>query len=404
MTFLDERITFDVQVGSSVADLPEKGVYTYQVVAEDYWSQVGYDVLFVGNFYYDKKFRQILDVTDIIRNSVGSHSTLANVLHDPYSLSQEQYYGNAISEYWVILTMQKDGATITRESSHKLVAKVYRYPNRSPYMILNGNLQFIDYSSNTFQNSYYTLTQGWKYSMYSKADWDQLALVPRYPCKNTENFGWAATFGYGNNVSSIPIYLSDQLGDWDYNTTLYTDGQFAERYNSTWISSLGSLLEDYFYNIEEHGVPFTDIDLYYTNNSNKRILIATFEACYSRYYLQWRDRFGGIQCQPFRDNITYSEDFNTEEVVSYTDKRRVSTISVQPKWKLYSGWIKNEIYPLYESIYTSPFLILYDTETNMNFEVMISDNKYTEKNYKNQKGLVNIELNLEAREKQNILY
>ena len=313
MTFLDERITFEVQVGTRIADLPEKGVYTYQVVAEDYWSQEGYNVLFVGNFYYDKKFRQTLDVTDIIRNSVGSHSTLANVLHDPYSLSQEQYYGNAISEYWVILTMQKDGATITKESSHKLVAKVYRYPNRSPYMILNGSLQFIDYSSNTFKNSYYTLTQGWKYSTYSKGVWDQLALVPRYPCRSTESFGWAATFGYGNNVASIPIYLCDQTGDWDDDITLYTDEQYSERYNSTWVSSLGSLFEDYFYNIEEHGVPFTDIDLYYTNTFNNRILIATFEACYSRYYLQWRDRFGGIQCQPFRDNITYSEDFDTEE-------------------------------------------------------------------------------------------
>ena len=400
MLFLDERIKFTISVGAHVEDLPEKGIYTYSIRARDDWEQTGFYTIFVGNFYYNKTFNQTLDVTDIIRNNVGDYSSLSNALHNPYAMKFEIHSDNAIQEYWVVLTMQKDGQTITRASSHQLVAKVYRYPNRSPYTIMSGAAQFLDYSSNTFKNTYTLLLQGMKW-LNDQHDEDVYALVPRYPCKSTEQYGVGVTFAYGTSVQSIPLVLSD--GTNTYNFTLDNGEQGAGTYNATWVASLGEILDDYLYDVEnQHIIPGDNLNLYYTAGS-KNILIGKLDKCYSRYYIQWLDRFGGIQSQPFRDNATFSEDIDKEEIITYDDKRHTSLVSIQPKWKLNSDWIDDKVFPLYESIFTSPFLILYDTETAMNYEVIIND-KYIEKTYKNQKGLINIELNLEAVEKQNMLY
>ena len=76
---------------------------------------------------------------------------------------------------------------------------------------------------------------------------------------------------------------------------------------------------------------------------------------------------------------------------------------VQPKWEISSGWIDEEHYPYYESIFISPYLKLYDTEKNVTYLVTITDTSFTEKNWKNSKQLLNITLNLEAAKPQTIL-
>ena len=45
----------------------------------------------------------------------------------------------------------------------------------------------------------------------------------------------------------------------------------------------------------------------------------------------------------------------------------------------------------------------YDTETETEYDVILNDN-YVEKKYENSKSMLNIQLNLEATEKQNITY
>ena len=61
--------------------------------------------------------------------------------------------------------------------------------------------------------------------------------------------------------------------------------------------------------------------------------------------------------------MEYSEDITNEEILSYTGRRRKSNVVVQPKWKLNSGWLKEQLFPFYESIFISPILKLYDTKT-----------------------------------------
>lgn len=138
-------------------------------------------------------------------------------------------------------------------------------------------------------------------------------------------------------------------------------------------------------------------------NLTEKYKAAIFDMCPKRFYLFWQDRFGSFQCQAFNDIADYSESFERSEVQDYQNRRRNANIQVQSKWKINSGWIPEDLYPYYESIYTSPFLILYDSERDMRHTVMVSGD-YEEKTYKNQKRLINMNLELTENKKQNIIY
>ena len=134
--------------------------------------------------------------------------------------------------------------------------------------------------------------------------------------------------------------------------------------------------------------------------------IAIMDGCWSnkRYYLAWMDRYGDYMSQPFEGKYEYSEDFEKSEMKDYKLKRRIIHNELQPKWKLNSTWINEEFYPYYEAIFTSPYLLLYDTKTDRAWNVILSDNSYLEKTFKNQKKLFNLEINVEANTKQNYIF
>lgn len=139
--------------------------------------------------------------------------------------------------------------------------------------------------------------------------------------------------------------------------------------------------------------------------SKNIIEVAKVDGCPSRYYLQWRDRYGSMQMQPFCKIDTYSEDLTRTEIKNYKDNRRLSNISIQPKWKLNTKWLNNTVYPYYESLLVSPWIKMYDTKEDTVYDVIITSSDYTEKTFKNQsKQQFNLQIDVEAVNTQNILY
>lgn len=126
--------------------------------------------------------------------------------------------------------------------------------------------------------------------------------------------------------------------------------------------------------------------------------------CLPKYYLLWQDRFGGYQSQPFDKTDTFKIEYKYEEMKDYQNKRRNMTVKVQPSWSIQTGWIDEEYYPYYESIFSSPYLVLYDTEEDVAYNVIPTDKKYTEKTWKNQHKFFNLQLNVEENKIQNIIY
>lgn len=126
--------------------------------------------------------------------------------------------------------------------------------------------------------------------------------------------------------------------------------------------------------------------------------------CNEDYYLEWVDRYGSFQCQPMKGRTVFSEDITKSEITNYTGTRRLSHASVTPKFEINTSWVKDNTLPLWESIYTSPYLLLYDAKNGHGYNVICTDKTYEERKYKNGKQLINLTFMMEIAKDQNILY
>lgn len=130
---------------------------------------------------------------------------------------------------------------------------------------------------------------------------------------------------------------------------------------------------------------------------------AILEKCPAKYYLQWVDRYGSLQSQPFDGKTTYSEQIDSVMIQNYSGHNRKVNWQVQPKWELNTQWLEDYMFPYYESIYVSPYLVLYDTTEDIAYDVTVKDSKYKEEQFRNNKQMFNLTLNIELDKKQNIL-
>ena len=131
-----------------------------------------------------------------------------------------------------------------------------------------------------------------------------------------------------------------------------------------------------------------------------------FDYCPQKYYLVWMDRLGGTQCQGFGGTSTFSMNYTRNTYTTYNGEKLVYNTQVQsPKFKLNSGWLKDEVVPFYESIFVSPYLHLIDVDNNKVYNVILKDTSFTEKSFNNQgKQLFNLSLELEINKNQQLVW
>lgn len=396
MKYLNERITQQIDLGS----VQTKGMYKYEVQATDRLEQSGWYTIFVGNYYNNAERYHTFDITDLCRSRKRNiHTTFGKSIDSDVP---------TIDQYRIIVT-KSDNTTVTGEAI--TVAHVYPYPNAQKSLFMDTYSTFFDIT--TANNSDVSLLlQG--NNRYATGT-NNLYLCPRYPLvvdeqdlDNHHTMTFGATIEFGSSLQYVTLF-SVAAGE-DYTNTDKWYGSYSldhlgdTEYSHTFFRSYGYILNTN----EKGGVPMNlDYWVYMTwtnsNNVDQYRRIAIIEACKERYYLLWQDRFGSYQSQPFKGKMEYSENIENSEYVSYTGERHKYNVQVQPKWKINSGWLKEDLFPFYESIYVSPILKLYDTETETEYDVIINDN-YVEKKYINEKKLLSIELNLEATDKQNITY
>ena len=396
MNYLNDRITQRIDLGA----VPAKGMYKYEVQVY----HLGWDSVFVGNYYNNGLRYYTFDITDICRNRKSTiHKTEA---------SNYDKDVNIVQQYRIIVTKDNDGNTIT--GTPFFVAHIYKYPNLQ-YGYDPGfstDTVFFDINTNT---EYYVsvLLQGSSRFRTPEQSRPSMYLIPQYPnVDNSQDLPYYATMTFGltiesgNSIESVTLF-GVKSGE-DYSNQNNWFGQYdmrinMELYTHTFFGSFGKFIEDV-----DQDIPNYDIDVYITWKNRSSVSqykkVAEIKSCKERYYLLWQDRYGSYQSQPFKGKMEYSEDITNEEILSYTGRRRKSNVIVQPKWKLNSGWLKEQLFPFYESIYVSPILKLYDTKTEHEYDVILKDTPYVEKKYLNDKKLLSIELNLEATETQNIIY
>ena len=142
----------------------------------------------------------------------------------------------------------------------------------------------------------------------------------------------------------------------------------------------------------------------YNDEIFKTINVATVDLCPSRYYLIWMDRTGAYQCQRFNKKVTHSENITNTNIINYLDEMRPVVKSVKDTWVVNSDWLSEREYKCYESIFVSPYVYLYDTETDEGYWVNIANKSWTEKTNKNDKKPYNLSLTLESNRDQKIIY
>ena len=397
MKYLNERIAQQIDLGS----VQTKGMYKYEVQVTDKLEQSRWLTVFVGNYYNNAERYHTFDITDLCRSRKKNVHASYGKTFDTDEFTVEQYR---------IIVTKSDDTTVTGEAI--TVAHVYTYPNiQKGNLFLNPQNSFFDIISGSRKDVSLLLQGNNRYRTGN----DNLYLCPRYPLVNNVqdlDEGYTMTFGatieVGKAIGDVTFFSVEEGAD--YTNTYRWYGSYSleylgmEGYSHTFFKSYGNFL-----NTESQSdVPMNvDYWVYMTwknvNDVSQYRRIAIIEACKSRYYLLWQDRFGSYQSQPFKGKLEYSENITNSEYVSYTGERHKYNVQVQPKWKINSGWIREDLYPFYESIYVSPILKLYDTETQAEYDVILNDN-YVEKKYENSKRMLNIQLNVEAIEKQNITY
>lgn len=398
MKYLNDRITQRIDLGTT----PAKGMYKYEIQVYNLYSSTWISI-FVGNYYNDGTRYYTFDITDICRNRKST-------LHTNGSSNYDKDV-NIVEQYRIVVT-KDNGETVSGTTI--VVAHIYTYPNlqygQDPGL-WPDNVFFEISSSTNFLVS--VLLQGTNRYRTPESSLPSMYLIPQYPnVRDSQDLTYydTMTFGLtiesGSSVDGVLIFGVERGKDYTKQNNWF--GQYSletniSSYTHTFFGSFGKFIEDV-----DQDIPNYDIDVYITwrnkSGAYQYRKVAEINSCKERYYLLWQDRFGSYQSQPFKGKMEYSEDITNEEILSYTGRRRKSNVVVQPKWKLNSGWLKEQLFPFYESIYVSPILKLYDTKTQHEYDVILKDTPYVEKKYLNNKKLLSIELNLEATETQNIIY
>jgi hypothetical protein len=101
----------------------------------------------------------------------------------------------------------------------------------------------------------------------------------------------------------------------------------------------------------------------------------------------------------------YGEEITKNTIMNYQNRKRVIDITNTSKWILNTGWIKQDLYPIYESIFVSPYLQLYDKNEDKIYNVILRNTEYEEKTFNNQnKQLFNLQLEVELDNHQYMVY
>lgn len=371
--YLDERIVVPI-----VTQLQETGVYMYRVFDKD-----TNQLLFIGNTFIEGMQPYVnIDVTDIIRTQLTTPAFFESFPLSQQGSSSSSTYQPIYKKFEIIIE-DPDGE-YGYTSGDFYVNMYYRYPLMKEEM--NSGLVYNPSATNTLWVS----LQG----RYSVAGDIYLKLTPHYPYNLSLNYGVAVAGFCTNdlvNNSNTNIVLNG-IYDVDEHANK-TQQIIINTVNYCTVIPLETLFDDTYIN------PNSDYSIWFMNNE-----IAKIDICPAKYYLMWQDRAGSFQSQPFDKVSTYSESFNREYITNYKDVKRVTTITNSPKIKIQTGYIDEKIYPYYESIFTSPYLLLYDTKEDKSYLVNITGD-YTEKTFKNQnRQMFNIQLDLEFAKNQNIIY
>lgn len=285
----------------------------------------------------------------------------------------------------------------------------------------NGETLYFIYETNDPENDIVKKAeatikrQGFRYT------YEELSSVTLYYPKMFNDSGWQGDELYMEDIcNSILNITLKEAESWGLDRDQYNKWLIYKKYRlykeeqcivfSTYLSKdpkstkYGEPYSEYF-----------DVDGYDTESSSYQstykeeyvpapIKIAEFDECPAKYYLQWIDRYKGVQCQPFYGKSTVSISYNVQNITNRYNAKRPALFDNTYSFDLNTGWLTEEQYPLFESIFVSPSIRLYDTENDLGYDVIVTDKQFVEKTRANQKKMFGFNIKLQINTTENIIY
>lgn len=138
--------------------------------------------------------------------------------------------------------------------------------------------------------------------------------------------------------------------------------------------------------------------------NNRYVLEDAFilDECPRDFYLHWIDRYGGVQCQPLRQNYKQTQNYTRESTQNLINETHDYLNNVQTTYTFNTDWINRQEMSVWESIMTSPMVCLIDTRANKSHRVLVTDKSFSQKTFDNTHTLFNMTFNVKLAKTQRI--
>lgn len=348
-----------------------------------YTIKEGDTVIFSGNCFIAKgSTAKTLNLNGVLR----SHAFINSYLRPNADRSTMSADNNVLHATY---TVAIDGIG----SSDVSVYMVNRYPVIHEIMLIGQQygLPTDDYGSNNVNVYLQGLQYRNNYTYETGKTTGRVtflpALVPRYPAFATINYAVIIACNINGSPTGIELTGGNNIG------SLMNSG------DNTICMPLRQFLSDFD---DRYGYTLCMYDA--ENTSGNAVLVVQLDKCPARYYVQWQDRMGSVQSQPFEGTDTIMHSYERVNMQDYNNATHAKSISITSTVKVNSGWVSEDIMPFYESILVSPYVRLYDYSANLSYDVRVVDSEFVEKTFENQgRKMFNISLTLEKADKQTML-
>ena len=381
MRYLDEDLYIDIDFGRGESDpthYRESGTFEIQVSEMNFNS---WTTIFEGTFnksYINKQLPLRFYINDfILKTDVVN---LTNAIGDSWE------YPSALYEYRVVATSEY-GDTQTSKSIK--VYPAYRNPETLSRM------------EDVWFNRSMCIVRQPMVPHYPANVWcyDPCILVHRKynagPLKTEEGLWLADSNGLiQNKLSSFDNLIGRQyFSSFWQDTELYDDGTRKV------LKKDGSGFDTI-----ETTPGFVNPKYVFVRYVSKYILEDAFilDECPRDFYIHWIDRYGGVQCQPLRQNYKQTQNYTRDSTQNLINETHDYLNSVQTTYTFNTDWINMQEMSVWESIMTSPMVCLLDIRQDISRRVLVTDKSFSQKTFDNTHTLFNMTFNVKLAKTQKI--
>lgn len=391
MRYLDEDLYIDIDFGRGESDpthYRESGTFEIQVseMYVDSW-----ETIFKGSFN-----KSIINQLLPLRLYINDFIRKTYVVDLNKTKSLETYeYPSTMYKYRVIATSEYGD---TQTSSPIEVYPAYRNPELLSQMPDGWDDHLLSIVRQPMVPHYPAMIGGYSPCILIYRKNDAPALTPE------EGLWFADSKGLKQimlpSSFSDPIDLKNLRGCSYFKSMFWQYTEFYDNGTRKVLKNDGSGFDtiqttDGFDNPKYVLVKFTN---------NRYVLEDAFilDVCPRDFYLHWIDRYGGVQCQPLRQNYKQTQNYTRESTEDLINETHDYLNNVQTTYTFNTDWINRQEMAVWESIMTSPMVCLIDTRAKMSRRVLVTDKSFSQKTFDNTHTLFNMTFNVKLAKTQKI--